>query len=63
MYFDPSRRKADIERGIRALEKKKQIVIRSADKGGGLVILNKSDYLAELNRLVHDAKTYEKLGG
>lgn len=30
---------------------------------GGLIILNKSDYLAELNRLVHDAETYEKFGG
>lgn len=28
-----------------------------------MVILNKSDYLAELNRLVYDAETHEKLGG
>lgn len=39
------------------------MVIRPADKGGGLVILNKTDYLAELNRLVEDRDTYEKLRG
>lgn len=31
--------------------------------GMGLVILNKSNYLAKLNRLIHDVETYEKLGG
>lgn len=30
-------------------------------KGGALVILNKSEYLVELNRLVGDTATYEKL--
>lgn len=59
----PSRRKKDVERGLELLENKKNIVIRSAYKGGGLVILNKSDYLDELNRLVSDTATYEKLKG
>lgn len=63
LQIKPSRRKNEIERGIKSLERNKQIVIRGADKGGGLFILNKSDDLAELNRLVNDVETYEILRG
>lgn len=55
----PSRCIREIERGLKSLEQNKQIVIRGADKGGGLVILNKSDYSAEINRLVHDVEMYQ----
>lgn len=61
--MNPGRHKREIEKGLELLENNKQIVIRGADKGGGLVILNKSDYLDKLNRLVDDVETYEKLKG
>lgn len=52
--MNPSRCKRELEKGLELLEKNKQIVIRGADKGGGLVNLNKSDYFPKLNRLVAD---------
>lgn len=48
--------------GLKMLEKNKEVVIKPADKGEGLVILNKADYMAEFNRFVNDQETYEKLG-
>lgn len=33
----------------------------SADKGGGIVLLNRSDYLRESYRLLSDRATYAKL--
>lgn len=37
------------------------IVIKSADKGGRIVILNKSDYVGGANRLLSYNTTYAKL--
>lgn len=37
------------------------IVIKSVDKGGGIILLDKTDYLKEAYRLVSDATTYHKL--
>lgn len=45
---------------IKALEKRKEVVVCPADKGGCLVILSKENYYKELNRLVEDHTTYEK---
>lgn len=39
----------------------KEIIIRPAEKGGGIVILNKTDYLRELDHLVGDVDTYVPL--
>ncbi|XP_073481353.1 uncharacterized protein [Aquarana catesbeiana] len=50
-----------IWQGLRKLEKRKNIVIRPADKGGGVVILTKEDYYKELERLVKDPSTYQPL--
>lgn len=47
--------------GIKQLEKKKDIVMRPADKGGRLVILTKKDYNQEVFRLLSDSTTYKKL--
>lgn len=46
---------------LEALKKDDRIVIKKADKGGGIVILNKSDYIAEANKQLNDNTTYLKL--
>lgn len=38
-----------------------ELVIKQADKDGGIVILDKSTYVAEAMRLLSDSKTYKKL--
>lgn len=38
----------------------KELVIRPADKGGGIVILNR-DYLAEMYKILNDRDTYTLL--
>lgn len=45
---------------IKALGERKEVVIRPADKGGGLVILNKSDYEEEIENLLWVENTYKK---
>lgn len=57
------RRKGNIQKGIEALEKRKNIAIRMADKGGGIVVLKSKEFIKELNRLVGDVNTYKKLSG
>lgn len=37
------------------------LVIKSADKGGGIVIQDKSDYMEEARRLLSDATTYQPI--
>lgn len=46
---------------IKRLEMKKEIVIRPADKGLGLVILKESAYKAEMEKVLGDGDTYVKL--
>lgn len=43
------------------LTKNNNIIIKSADKGGGIVVQNRSNYLQESARLLSDANTYTKL--
>lgn len=50
-----------IKRGIQSLAERKDIVIRPADKGGGLVILSKEYYQSEMVRLLSDHDTYRVL--
>lgn len=40
--------------------KKIEIVVRPADKGGWLVVLNKDNYNTEIQRLLDDMATYQK---
>lgn len=37
------------------------LIIKTADKGGGIVIQNRSDYVREAERLLADSLTYCKL--
>ena len=43
------------------LSKNRMIVIKPADKGGGLVIMNTCDYIHEAHRQLNDTKFYRKL--
>uniref|UniRef100_A0A8C5PH59 Helix-turn-helix domain-containing protein n=1 Tax=Leptobrachium leishanense TaxID=445787 RepID=A0A8C5PH59_9ANUR len=43
------------------LIKDNEVVIKPADKGGGVVILDRQQYLSEIQRQLQDVDTYEKL--
>ena len=45
---------------LRALAKDNSIVITSADKGGGIIILNACDYNEKMKSLLQDENTYAK---
>lgn len=51
------RTKKDIEIGIDTLCKNKNLVI----KGGGIVILDRKDYMQEMYRIIGDVETYTPL--
>lgn len=42
------------------LAKDESIIITSADKGGGIVIMDRSDYLEKMNDLLKDGNVYQK---
>lgn len=49
---------------IRALQQftnAEDLIIKPADKGGGIILQNKVDYIAEAERLLSDQATYTKL--
>lgn len=56
-----ARNTKDIDAGIDSLCANKNMVIRPADKGGGIVILNKDDYMHEMYRILGDDTTYTLL--
>ena len=45
---------------LKGLAKDTSVVITQADKGGGVVIMNKDDYVNKMNDLLQDCDTYEK---
>lgn len=50
-----------MKKGIQTLIKRKDLVIRAADKGGGVVLQTKDNYLKEIQRQLQDESTYTKL--
>lgn len=52
-----------IHRGTNSLSTNENLVIKPADKGGGIVILNKTDYKLEMENLLSDVDTYQLLQG
>ena len=46
---------------LRSLARDDSIVIKKADKSGTIVIMKKCDYIAEVERQLHNSKYYEKL--
>lgn len=53
----------NIKSGIRKLTKRKDLVIRPADKGRGIVVLSKEQYSTSMNSLLQDEDTYSCLLG
>ena len=47
-------------RAIRSLNKNKDIIIKPADKGSAIVILNKQSYINEGQRQLHNTQFYEE---
>lgn len=56
-----SNKNSDFQTSMKQICARNDIIIRPADKGGGIVILNKTDYLDEMNRLLSDNETYTSL--
>lgn len=50
-----------IEASLSSLKENSEIIIRKVDKGGGLVIQDKDQYLEEAFRLIGGTDTYERL--
>ena len=46
---------------IREIEVKKSIVIKIADKGGAIVIMNRADYVDKIKKDLNNRKYYKKL--
>lgn len=46
---------------LKDLKSDQSILIKPADKGGGVVILDIEDYEQEMSRLLNDPETYKKL--
>ncbi|CAJ0947769.1 unnamed protein product [Ranitomeya imitator] len=51
----------DEQEAIKTLKENKQIVIKSADKGGSIVVLDKTHYVSIVQSLLSDEITYEKI--
>ena len=49
-------------RAINNLRKNDDIIITKPDKGYGVVLLNKSDYVDKMNNIIHDQSIFKKLG-
>lgn len=50
-----------IRKGIESIENKKNVIIRPADKGGGLVVMSKEYYINDINTQLSDRDTYRTL--
>ena len=46
---------------LKYLARDNSIVLKNADKSGTIVIMNKCDYIAEVERQLHNSDYYEKL--
>uniref|UniRef100_A0A8C5PFD7 Reverse transcriptase n=1 Tax=Leptobrachium leishanense TaxID=445787 RepID=A0A8C5PFD7_9ANUR len=62
-YIDPKPKnlsKSEYE-GLKQLKRDETLIIKPADKGGGIVVLNQEQYHNETMRLLNDPLTYRKL--
>ena len=46
---------------LQSLARDDSIVLKKADKSGTIVVMNKCDYIAEVERQLHNSNYYEKL--
>lgn len=51
------------KKGLELLRECKDMVVRPADKGGGMVILDSRAYKSEMSRLLADRDIYVPLAG
>ena len=58
--FTPNLSPEELE-ALKQLRSDNTIVIKKADKGSNVVIMNRDDYIAEVERQLNDTKFYEKL--
>ena len=49
-------------RAINRLRKNDDIIVTKPDKGSGVVLLNKSDYVEEMNKILDDQSKFRRLG-
>ena len=56
----PNLSKAE-QKAMEELEKRKDIIITNADKGGAVVIMDVEKYINEANRQLSDKRNYKKL--
>ena len=49
------------KKGLRELESNKDIIIKPADKGGAVVVMNTTDYISECTRQLSNTSFYKKL--
>ena len=47
-------------RALRNLANDDSVVMTQADKGGGVIIIDKDQYVAKMNEMLNDTETYEK---
>ena len=61
-YKEPKKKNYTKEeyKAIRSLNKNKNIIVKPADKGSAIVILNKQSYINEGQRQLHDTQFYEE---
>uniref|UniRef100_A0A8C5M9D4 Reverse transcriptase domain-containing protein n=1 Tax=Leptobrachium leishanense TaxID=445787 RepID=A0A8C5M9D4_9ANUR len=62
-HTKPSNLTKEEYEGLKQIKRDTNLIIKPADKGGGVVILNKEQYHQETCRLLNDPVTYKKLGG
>lgn len=48
------------EKALKSLMANQDIIIKNVDKGGGVVILDREDYLTESTRILSDVNYYKK---
>lgn len=53
----------NLEKGLDSLCTNKELVIRPADKGGGIVVLDRTAYIREMHKIVDDHNTYTLFKG
>lgn len=46
---------------LKRLKNNKEIIIKPADKGGGIAVLNRNDYISKIDSMLNDQKVYERV--
>ena len=59
--FKPSNRDVQNHKMLKSFHKNKDIVILKQDKGNGLVILNKVDYIKGINEIRNDKNKFKEV--